>query len=338
MAQPLTRPELAVLLAYAKIDLDHQLAHSSIPDDPFHAKTLFSYFPPLMRERFAEEIKSHPLRREIIATSLSNDIINRGGSTFAVRLEEETGKGPQDIAHAFTAAMAVYELEALFAAINALDGVIDGEAQLALYRDVQDLLRRQTAWFLRHGSQEGLEPLILRFRTGIEWLSMNLADTLGAESRKRLEAHEARLTREGLTPELAKRLAALAPLTQGLDITRVAVTSGAPMKVVAQSVYALREIFDLDRLTHASEDLPVADYFDRLAVNGCLAGLSAAQRGLAGAIAGAPYQGDIGKWRKANANAVDRISKNLAAILDEQNLTLAKLTVVVSQLRDLAVE
>src|SRR5208337_254463 len=76
--RPLTRPELAVLLAYAKIDLKSDLIGSAVPDDPYLGRALISYFPPLMRERFAGEIHAHPLRREIIATSLANDIINSG--------------------------------------------------------------------------------------------------------------------------------------------------------------------------------------------------------------------------------------------------------------------
>ena len=155
--QPLTRPELAVLLAYAKIDLEDELIQAPVPGDPYLAQALFAYFPPMMRERFAAEIDEHPLRREIIVTSLSNDIVNRGGPTFIVRMIEETGRDPADIAYAFAAVMAVYQVQAMYAGIDALDCKIDGQSQLCLYRRVQDLLRRQTAWFLRHTQfREGL--------------------------------------------------------------------------------------------------------------------------------------------------------------------------------------
>ena len=146
--QPLTRPELAVLLAYAKIDLEDELIHAPVPGDPYLGQALFAYFPPLMRERFAAEIDQHRLRREIIVTSLANDIVNRGGPTFIVRMIEETGRDPADIAYAFAAVMAVYQVQAMYAGIDALDCEIDGQSQLCLYRRVQDLLRRQTAWFL----------------------------------------------------------------------------------------------------------------------------------------------------------------------------------------------
>ncbi len=230
--KPLTRPELAVLLAYAKLDLENELIHSTVPDDPYLGRALFAYFPPLMRERFAAEIETHQLRREIIATSLTNDIINRGGSTFVVRLVEETGHTPEDIAYAFATVMAVYRLQQLYAGIDALDGVIDGQKQLALYGHIQRLLRHQTAWFLRHGRpKEGLEPEIARYRDGVEYLAMNMGELLSEEAQARLSGHEARLREEGLPAELAKRIAALEPLSQALDIVSVANASQAPIAV-----------------------------------------------------------------------------------------------------------
>ncbi len=110
----LTRPELAVLLAYAKMDLELALTASPLPDDPYMQRVLEAYFPSLLRQRFAAEIDSHQLRREIIATSLANEIINRGGSTFVVRLSEETGSALPDVACAFVAVRDIFDLDRLF--------------------------------------------------------------------------------------------------------------------------------------------------------------------------------------------------------------------------------
>ena len=86
----LTRPELAVLLSYAKIALQHDLLESAVPDEPQLESWLTGYFPPLLRERFAADIDKHSLRREIIALGLTNAIVNRGGPAMAVRLADET--------------------------------------------------------------------------------------------------------------------------------------------------------------------------------------------------------------------------------------------------------
>ena len=336
--KPLTRPELAVLLAYAKIDLNNDLAVSTVPDDPHLGRALSAYFPPLMRERFASEIAHHPLRREIIATSLTNDIVNSGGPTFVVRLVEETGNTPEDIAYAFAAVMAVYGLGAVYAGIDALDGMIEGQKQLLLYRKVQDLLRSQTAWFLRHGlSEESLEPEIARYRDGAECLAMNLAAALPAEAQGRLQDEERRLKDEGLPDTLAKRVATLGPLAQALDAVRVAGTMKVPVPDAARIIFAIRDAFHLDALASASEALAGAGYFDRLAVNSSLAAASSAQRALARSIIEHPAaRGEFEAWRQLNEGPASRVAASIAGMIEGQGLTLAKLTVGVSQLRDLA--
>ena len=336
--QPLTRPELAVLLAYAKIDLEDELIHAPVPGDPYLGKALFAYFPPLMRERFAPEIDGHPLRREIIVTSLANDIVNGGGPTFIVRMIEETGRDPADIAYAFAAVMAVYQVQAIYAEVDALDCKIDGQSQLCLYRRVQDLLRKQTAWFLRHTQfRDGLEPEIERYRDGVDFLTGTMADVLTEEAKLRLQEEEARLQADGLPLDLARRIAALEPLSQALDIVRVSTEAEAPIATAARIVFLIRDEFRLDELASASEALAAGDYFNRLAVNASLAAIASAQRALAkGVIAHSPQDADFAAWKKSNAAEVSRVARSLSEMLMGRALTLAKLTVGVSLLRDLA--
>jgi glutamate dehydrogenase len=335
---PLTRPELAVLLAYAKIDLDRNLIASAVPDDPYLGRALSGYFPPAMRERFLSEIEGHPLRREIIATSLANDIINKGGPTFVVHLVEETGNTPGDIAYAFSAAKAVYEVHQIYAGIDALDGKIDGQTQLQLYRKVQNLLRTQTAWFLRHGlSEESLEPEIARYRGGVEYLATNLAEALPAAAQSQFEGEARRLQEDGAPAGLAWRLAALGPLSQALDIVRVSNAASVPVPSAARAIFAIRETFHLDELAAASEGLSAGDYFDRLAVNSSLAAVASAQRTLAKSVFEHPAaKGDFEIWRKHHEGPVSRVAASLAGMIDGRGLTLAKLTVGAAQLRDLA--
>ena len=334
--KPLTRPELAMLLAYAKIDLDHDLINSAVPDDPYFHKALSAYFPPLMRDQFAAEIAKHRLRREIIATSLTNDIINSGGPTFIVRLVEETGNSPADIAYAFAAVMAVYDVHRIYQDIDALDGKVDGMVQLDLYRRVQNLLRAQTAWFLRHGlSEDSLEPEIARYCDGVRELASNLSETLPVEAQRRLQEEKRKLEASGTPPAIASGLAALGPLSQALDIVRAA--DAVPVATAAKIVFAIREAFHLDELAAASEEIASGDYFDRLAVNSSLATLASAQRRLAeSVIAESSPDVDFKSWSRRNEGTASRVAKSLAAMLDGSRISLAKLTVAVAQFRDLA--
>ena len=123
---PLTRPEIAVLLAYAKLSLHGDLLASRVPDDPYLARELGRYFPPSVTTRFPEAVERHRLRRDIISTGLANSMINRGGPTLVVRIADQTGASVDRIAAAFAAVRDSYSLTALNTAIEELDGKIDG--------------------------------------------------------------------------------------------------------------------------------------------------------------------------------------------------------------------
>ncbi|MCF8478417.1 MAG: NAD-glutamate dehydrogenase, partial [Pseudolabrys sp.] len=159
--QPLTRPELAVLLAYAKLTLYSELLNTSVPDDPYLGRELGRYFPKEMSEHFADALHVHRLRREIIATQLTNSMINRGGATLIVRIGEQTGAAPAAIAAAFAAVRNSYDLIDLSGDIDGLDNKLPGETQLSLYAAVQDLLLERLVWFLRNVDlKRGLETVV----------------------------------------------------------------------------------------------------------------------------------------------------------------------------------
>ena len=166
--QPFTRPELAVLLAYAKLSLYEDLVESAVPDDRYLGRELARYFPEPIGAQFPDALEHHRLRREIIATQLANSMINRGGPSLIVRIADQTGAAPAAIASAFAAVRDSYGLTALNTAIDELDNRIPGKAQLALYAAVQDLLLDRIVWFLRNVD-----------------LARGLADVVDALSRRR---------------------------------------------------------------------------------------------------------------------------------------------------------
>src|SRR3954452_7163261 len=148
--EALTRPEFAVLLAYAKLDLHDQLLDSRVPDEPYFARELEQYFPAGMRARFPDAIAAHRLRRDIIATQLANAIVNRGGPTLVTRLVDQTGADAPALAAAYAATRDAFRLPELNAAVDALDAAVPGALQLRLYGDLQDLLMSRMVWFIRN--------------------------------------------------------------------------------------------------------------------------------------------------------------------------------------------
>ena len=139
-----------------------------MPDDPYLGRELNRYFPKEMSERYDDALHAHRLRREIIATQLTNSMINRGGATLIVRIADQTGAASASIAAAFAAVRNSYDLIELNSEIDALDNKISGKVQLDLYAAVQDLLLDRLVWFLRNVDlTQGLEKIIGHYREGI---------------------------------------------------------------------------------------------------------------------------------------------------------------------------
>ena len=247
--EALTRPELAVLLSYAKISLSQHLLESSLPDDPHLGDLLVAYFPTTMQKSFRKDIEAHRLRREIIATGLTNDVINRGGASFVVRLEEETGHSPSTVVTAFAAAVRVLGLEEIWAGIDALDNQVLAALQLELYRDTQDALRRQTAWFLRKTRlSDGLGGIVETYRKGMEAYRPLVTATADQPPEG---SKLARYLAAGVPADLARNVAALDRLGSGSDVTAVANLTKRPVGELAKLHAEIGAYFRLDTLRQA---------------------------------------------------------------------------------------
>ncbi|MGE3875172.1 MAG: NAD-glutamate dehydrogenase, partial [Parvibaculaceae bacterium] len=201
----LTRPELAVIMAYAKISLHGEILPSGVPDDPYLSRELKRYFPKAMQERFADDIEHHKLRREIIATMLANSMINRGGPGFIAYVMSESSAEPAEIAAAFAAARDSYDFLALNTAIDALDAKVPGALQNRLYAELQLLLRWTTVWFLRHEKlDQGLQQLIGKYRDGLAKVEAVLAKTVPETDLRAMEARQSELEKRSVPAELAR--------------------------------------------------------------------------------------------------------------------------------------
>ena len=334
----LTRPELAVLLAYAKLSLYSELLNSSVPDDPYLGRELGRYFPQEMSKRFPDALHAHRLRREIIATQLTNSMVNRGGATLIVRIADQTGASAAAIAAAFAATRNSYGLVELNGEINALDNKISGDTQLSLYAAVQDLLLDRLVWFLRNVNlAEGLDAIIGHYREGISAVDAALDAVLSKQAAAALATNVAELTAAGVPELLARRMANLSVLKPAPDIVLVADRAGKPVAEVAATYFATESFFQIDRVAHAAAGITVSDYFDRLALDRALNSIGEAERRLTAAMVGngVAGAGAVEEWVKPRQADVDRIRTAIHEIAGS-GLTLSKLSVAASLLGDLA--
>ena len=335
--QGLTRPELAVLLAYAKIALYDELLDSRVPDDPYLGRELARYFPKPLLEHFPDAVAGHRLRREIIATQLANSMINRGGPTLIARITDQTGASPAAIAAAFAAARDSYVLTELNAAIDALDGTIGGALQLELYAGVQDLLIDRLIWFLRNVDlARGLAEVVEHYRAGIRDIEAALANVLTREALAAQAARAAELQAGGAPEKLARRIAGLPALAAATDVVLVADRTGKPVAEVAATFFAAGAYFQLDRIAQAARGIKLTDYFDQLALDRALGSIAEAERRLTAEMVGNGLAGPaaVEQWIAAHADEVERIRATVHDIA-ASGLTLSKLSVAASLLGDL---
>src|SRR3989475_2250398 len=196
---------------------------------------------------FPDALEQHRLRREIIATQLANSMVNRGGPSLLVRIGDQTGAPPARIAAAFATVRDSYGMTALNSAIDALDNKISGKLQLELYQAVEDLLLDRLVWFLRNVDlAQGLAAIVAHYREGIAAVEAALDTALPEAAVDARQGREADLRKQGVSHELARRLATLPALVAAPDIVMVAERTGQDIAEVAAIYFAAAAFFRLD--------------------------------------------------------------------------------------------
>ncbi len=254
----LTRPELAVVLAYSKIWLSTHLLDSDLPDDPYFANEVQRYFPKPMRKRYAREIPRHRLRREIVTTQTTNSLVNRMGPVFVVRAQEETGADPAVIARAYSIAREIFEMRALWFDIEALDNKVPAAVQYGMFYQASRLLRHTSYWLLRdRGRDLHIENTVRELKPGVETLAAGIDTVLKGAGRELHSAVLADLSGKGVPDKLARRVAHLSMLEPAMDIVALARSEKLPVLEVARTYFELGEALGLDWLHGEIEKLAV---------------------------------------------------------------------------------
>ncbi len=251
----LTRPELAVLLAYAKMSLDQDLLASDLPDLPELAADLRDYFPPALRERFAAQIAAHPLKREIAATVVTNDLVNRAGLTFIHDMRARTGREAPDIAKSYRIVREVFALPALWAGIEALDNQVPAAVQTDMLLDISGLVEHAASWLLR-ANRLDLGSDIARFAPSVQHLAAIVAELLPPGERALFDERAAQFATAGAPQPLAVRVAGVIFLTTAFEVADLAESARQPVDRAARVFYGAGARFALDQMRAAARRLP----------------------------------------------------------------------------------
>ena len=340
----LSSPELAVLVAYTKLDLKAALLDSAVPDEPFAQEWLRRYFPGVLVERFGAHLDAHPLRRQIVVTGLVNELVDRGGITFALRAAEESGAAPAEVARAYAVACGVFDLPGLWARLDAMDGALPNDARNALRAEVQRLLDRATRWLLQtRGGTLDVPGEIARFRGTVAALSGQVPSMLVGVERERLDRRVADFVAAGAPADLAAEVASLLDVFSLLDIVEVSLRTEEDAAVVAQLYFTISERYEVDRFLGRISALPRGDRWQVLAraalrsdLYGALASLTA--RVVRATPDGGPPADRVTVWEQRYAEGLARARATLADIGSQETFDLATLSVAMRVIRTLAMQ
>ncbi|WP_110458919.1 NAD-glutamate dehydrogenase [Shewanella algidipiscicola] len=334
----MTRPELSVLVAYAKMVLKEQLLTPEITEDSFLSQLLVEYFPKQLQQNYTERMVNHPLRAEIIATSLANELVNDMGLNFVQRMQDETGASVAEAAICYTMAREVFGLAELTKSITALNGVVPAVVQGEMLHQLRRNLRRACRWFLRHRSRnQGIEQTVGLYRPVFEALRENVHQYMVEDEVNEIGAEIAALVKEGVPEKVATDVVNMSTLFSALDISQIAQLEDKPVALVAETYFKLGAKVELHWFLDQISAQPVANHWQALARAAFREELDWQQRALSSVVLRTctdSCEADtiIAQWIESNQGLLERWFHMLADFKTSQTHEFAKFSVALREL------
>ncbi len=306
----LTRPELAILQAHAKIAFTWDLLGSDIPNSKAMEGRLHRYFPVKLAQNYSKEILGHRLKREIICTTLASSLINRMGPTFVRECLAKGNATPEDVAKAYIIVREAFGLRDLWREIESLDNKVPAIVQLKAFREIAHMTERTVAWLLaRQGQELDINKDIAAYEKGIEILRKNFESVVTPGLLWTIQQNSKANAANGLPERLSHDIALMPLLGSACDIIRIAQTQKADLPLIAKIYFELGEHFHLDWMRTQASYIPANDQWSIEALDGVVDSLYSAQAGLTVKILkdmGSELSGKKKGTGKANDNIVPR--------------------------------
>ncbi|MBA3535138.1 MAG: NAD-glutamate dehydrogenase [Tatlockia sp.] len=337
----LSRPSLAILLCYSKTILKAHILDSDVPEDPYFKEILINSFPKPLPQRFGKEMQNHPLKREIIATKISNIIVNEMGFTFVYRQQDETGAPVSAIVRAYMIARSVLNLESIWKEIDELGTMITAEKQVELTMLYLRLLRRVTRWFLRSQRMRlDISKAVKLYAPGVQELKKAAPDVFGAAGRAQFDNHFNQYLELNIPAKLAHELALTRPLFSAMDIIEVAQQLNVPVEKVAEVYFGLGELLDLPWIRSQVIAHPTDNQWESLSREALRDDLDWQQRQLTAGIINfdekkQDFMCCFDVWSQKHAALIERWEQILADLRSSSTLNYTMFFVAIRELLDL---
>lgn len=338
LAIGLTRPELATLFAYTKIDLKHQILKSSIPDEPVLYSIRASAFPGLIHESYRSGIQNHPLVRDITATQLSNKIVNKMGITFIYRLQIESGASVEEIIRAYLVSIEIFETDKLKEMIESLDNRISLPEQYEMLTQLRKLLNISTRWFLQHHLiEKDIDKTILHYKDKIKSLEPLIPELMGGMTKQYLTTLFENFSEAGLPHEIAQRVATYRAIYTALNVIKVSTTCSYDLITTAKIYFRVGEHFRLlwfrDKIARDNQE----GHWNTLARLNIRDELDVAQRKITIAImesylSAASAESLFEAWIEENSQVSERWNKLLEILHGQSDVTYIMMFIALREL------
>ncbi len=336
----LTRPELAIILSYGKIWLYRALIHSDVPEDPYLSAELNRYFPSPVQKRFAKRIRRHRLRREIIATAITNSLINRMGPVFPVRAQDDTGADPAAVARAYSIAREVFAVRHIWAQIEVLDNHISAAVQYTAMFQTTRLLRHMSYWLLENRRNDlDIKRAVSRYAGKVGELFRELSEVLGVTQKTRMSALRSQLVEQHVPEQLAARIASLEELHSALDLVEVSRTARVRIGYAARAYFDLGERIGLTWIKEQIESLPADGHWQGVARGTLRENLYALQGRITLAVLkakGREPAARVDQWLARHSAPVDSLKRLVADLRTGSPPDFATISVALQAVRRLA--
>ena len=338
--QGFTRPEAAVLLAYAKTTLYADLVETELPDRDYFNVDLAKYFPRPIRRQYGEELKSHRLRREIVATWLANSIVNRGLDVFMSELQDETGSSLTEVAMAYVVTRDSFGLLPLWTDIERLGVDVDAGLQVNMLNSARATLMRGTRWFLGNLAHPfSMRESVNTFAPAISSVMSSLEDVLAPSQKIILAGTAASFDEAGLPDELARQAAMMPFLLSACDIVSVNRShADADSARIARIYFALDDELHLTWLRSQLHQASIQSRWERMAISGLEDMLAKSQQRLTSWALAAnadQQEGGTAGWAKTKLSGVERLRNLTSEIEATSTIDLAMLSVAVAMIERL---
>ncbi|WP_118915483.1 NAD-glutamate dehydrogenase [Mycobacterium shigaense] len=333
----LTSPELSTLMAHVKLTLKEEMLTTEMAEQDVFASRLPQYFPTPLRERFTPEIRTHQLRREIVATMLINDLVDTGGISYAFRITEDVGVGPLDAVRTYVATDAIFGVGEIWRRIRAADIPVELSDRMTL--DTRRLIDRAGRWLLNYRPQPlAVGAEINRFAAKVKALTPRMSEWLRGDDKAIVEQEAAEFAVAGAPTDLAYLVAAGLYRFSLLDIIEIADITEVETADVADTYFALMDRLGTDGLLTSISELPRYDRWHSLARLAIRDDIYSSLRSLCFDVlaVGEPDESGeekIAEWEHISASRVDRARRTLDEIYASGAKDLATLSVAARQIR-----